>query len=135
MSRCKGIKRERKSISSVTGPATKLRHPIQLLSVSCNSVPLVHSRQPDSMMALSNRGPANRSAVRSETLDTASKLIGYQPNWRKDVKMSRWPRFERMIVVRIEQRATDALTKRIRALITDGASRLRVGEGLVVGER
>ncbi len=38
-------------------------------------------------------------------------------------------------MVRTEHMATDALTKRMRARITEGASRLRVGDGRVVGER
>ena len=81
ISRCNGRRRERKSNSSVIGPATKLRHPIQLLSVSYKSFPLIHSRQPESMIALSNNGPANRSAVRNETLAMLRGVIGYQPNW------------------------------------------------------
>ena len=81
MSKCKGRMRERKSNSSVMGPATKLRHPIQLLSVSYRSFPLIHLRQPQSMKALSNSGPANKSAVRNETLAMFRGVIGYQPNW------------------------------------------------------
>jgi len=38
-------------------------------------------------------------------------------------------------MVRREQMATETVTKRLRARITEGASRLRVGEGRVVGER
>ncbi len=51
--RCKGSRSERKRISSVMGPATKFRQPIQLLKVSWISRPLIHSRQPESMIALS----------------------------------------------------------------------------------
>ncbi len=61
--------------------------------------------------------------------------IGYHPNWCKIDNVSKWPRVERIYMVRTEHMATDALTKRIRARITEGASRLRVGDGRVVGER
>ena len=38
-------------------------------------------------------------------------------------------------MVTIEETVTEALTRRIRARITDGASRERLGDGRVVGER
>ncbi len=96
INRCKGSRSERKRTSSVMGPATKLRQPIQLLRVSCISRPLIHSRQPESTMALSDSGPAKRSAVRSETLAMLSREIGYHPSWCRSDQGSRWPRVERM---------------------------------------
>ena len=38
-------------------------------------------------------------------------------------------------IVRIEQMKTDAVTKRMRARMTEGASRERVGDGRVLEER
>lgn len=40
-----------------------------------------------------------------------------------------------MYMVMPEEKATDMATKRMRARMTDGASRERVGEGRVVEER
>ena len=68
MSMWRGSRRERKKISSLSGPAMKFRQPIQLLSVERRSWPVIQSRHPESMIARSKSGPANRRAVRRRGL-------------------------------------------------------------------
>lgn len=94
--RCKGSRSERKRTSSVRGPAIKLRQPIQLLRVSCISRPLIHSRQSESMTALSNSGPAKSRVVRKKSFAMLPGETGYQPNWCRTDEVSRWPRVERI---------------------------------------
>ena len=61
--------------------------------------------------------------------------MGYHPNKRRISIAEGETLAESTYIVAIEESMTETVTTRMRARITDGASRERLGEGRVVGER
>lgn len=79
------------------------------------------------------RGPAKRREVRRRVRRMGSGEVGEMPRrWRVGRRGRRCRRMKR---VRRRQRAQERRTERMRARMTEGSSRERVGEGRVVGER
>lgn len=115
--------------------ATKLRHPIQLLSVSYRFFPWIHVLHLPSAMPLSNRGPANKMEVRNSDEKISGTEIGYQPSRLSIFGSLRWAYVWRTYAVVSEQTKQDTETQRIRARMIDGASRDKVGDGRVWGKK
>jgi hypothetical protein len=73
-------------------------------------------------------------AVKSKLRKTSVKLMGHQP-----MSLRAWEKDESSLATMTQSTATlqrrhDSVTARILALITDGASRLRVADGRIDGE-
>ena len=73
--------------------------------------------------------------MRDMTLAMSRGEKGYQPSKWKMFEYDIFARAEMTPIVKSEHMETDAVTKRMRARMTEGASRERVGDGRVVEER
>jgi hypothetical protein len=77
----------------------------------------------------------NRIAVNSRLRRISPRSIGHQPS-RLNAALGEEPPFSTTSQsTTTEQTIQEPVTVRIRARMTDGASRLRLGEGRVYGER
>src|SRR5699024_8470458 len=103
-------------------------------SVSDILLPLIQSRHSPSATPRSKRGPTNRIAVRIKAWATSEIWTGHQP------RSLRASESEALLFSTMSHRTAKVLTMqdRVTALIlarmTEGASRLRVADGLVAEE-
>lgn len=131
-SRCKGMRSDRKTISSVTGPATRFLQPVHDDRVSSTYLPRTQSFQEPSTMPSSKRGPTNRIAHRRSVLKMSDGSMGHQPSRRRVSWAFALP-YCTMMKMAIPAFTMHArVTARILARMTEGASRERVVEGRVV---
>lgn len=130
-SRCRGMRSDRKTISSVTGPATRFLQPVHDDRVSTRYLPRIQSFQEPSTMPSSKRGPTKRIAHRRSVLMLSNGSMGHQPSRRRVSRAFAFPycTIMKMAIPAFTMHAE--VTARILARITEGASRERVGEGRV----
>jgi hypothetical protein len=118
--------------------ATRFRQPVQLLSMSASRRRIQSLHRPSTIPA-SKRGPTKRVAVSRRQLMVSPRPTGTYPRWcrafheRERLESSAAAAMTRKDVVLHARHET--VTDRMRARMTEGASRERVGEGRVVGER
>lgn len=114
---------------------TMFRHVVMELASSATGSRRLHSSRPPSTTRYSNRGPKNSKAVRARHLADSPSPAGQRPmRWRAPAT-DRPPHCIRMYSVAAEHSVHDSVTEAMRARITEGLSRDRVGDGRVLEER
>lgn len=77
----------------------------------------------------------NRIAVRRRLRKISNTPTGHQPRSLNPAATEVFPSSTASQRTATELKMHEPVTARMRARMTDGASRLRLGDGLVVGER
>lgn len=115
--------------------ATIFLHAVISRKTSLTGSNVVQSLHPSSATSDSNSGPRNSSAVSNRAFRASARPTGQYPRaWSAAPKLCPPTRVRTARVVR-ETATQVRVTEVIRARMTCGASRLRVGEGRVFGDR
>jgi hypothetical protein len=115
--------------------AIRFLHPIQPPRLSESLLGRNQNFHSPSTMPRSKSGPRNRMAVRKRLRSISNRPTGHQPRSLRPAPREELSSSTMIQRTRTELTIHEPVTARMRARITDGASRLRLGDGRVVEER